>query len=172
MSGVILHSAHDRATARRLAVEAAGLARAHAPELHYTEGPERWEGIDRHLRAIRGEYPHHADCSAFVTWCLWTATRAWHLPDFVNGANWDGGYTGTLSTHGVRVGGPAVATGSLLLADVALYGPPTGPRAHTALVVHARHGVPYVVSNGSEAGPFLLPLRYRTDLREVRRFIR
>lgn len=167
MTGVVLHQAADRETARRLAVEAAGLAKAHASAIHYTQGPERWQGIDHHLRAIRGQYPTEADCSAFVTWCLWTATRAWHLPDFVNGANWDGGFTGTLSSHGARV-----TNGHYLLADVALYGPPTGKKAHTALLVHKRNGVPYVVSHGSDAGPFLLPLHYRTDLREVRRFIR
>jgi hypothetical protein len=167
MTGVILPSAHDRATARRLAVEAAGLALFHAPQVHYSQGADRWEGIDHHLRAIRGEYPKHADCSAFVTWCLWTATRAWHLPDFVNDEDWHAGFTGTLSTHGTQV-----TNGHYLLADVALYGPPTGPKAHTALLAHARNGVPFVVSHGGEAGPHLLPLRYRPDLREVRRFIR
>lgn len=167
MSGVLLHSKHDRYTARRLAVEAAALALRHKEQVHYTQGKRRWEGIDKHLRAIHGEYPKYGDCSAFVTWCLWTATRAWHLGDFANGLDWDAGFTGSLCKHGTRV-----TNRHYLLADVALYGDPYGASGHTALLAGKRGGVPHVISFGSEAGPFLLPLAYRPDLREVRRMIR
>jgi hypothetical protein len=169
VSGVLIHSAADRYTARRLAVEAAGLCVAHRGAIHYTQGWRRWDGIRLHKRAIRGDYPNYADCSAFVSWCLWTATRKWHLGDFANGDGWAGGFTGTLINHGSRVS----TRGPFLLADVALYGwQSRGVPEHTTLIVHDRGGVPHVVSHGSEAGPLLLPLRYRGDLVAVRRMIR
>lgn len=165
--GVLLRSAHDRLAARRLAVAAARLGLHHAAALHYSQGVDRWEGIARRLRALHGQWPHHADCSSFVTWCLWTATRAWGLGDFANGLSWHAGYTGTLVHHGVPV-----TNGHYLLADVALYGDPFGASGHTALLAGELHGVPMVISNGSEAGPFFLPLHYRPDLLVVRRMIR
>jgi cell wall-associated NlpC family hydrolase len=167
MSGTLLHTPAKRLHARRMAVEAAALALHHAASVHYTQGARRWEGIDKKLRAYRGEYPKHADCSAFVTWCLWQPGLHYDLPDFANGQHWRAGYTGTLVNHGVRV-----TNDHYLLADVALYGDPFGSSGHTALLAGEVRGTPYVISFGSEAGPFFLPLRYRGDLLEVRRMIR
>lgn len=160
-----LSTSASRLRARRLAVSAAMLMLRHANEVHYTEGAQRWEGIARHLRHYRGEYPKHADCSSTVTWLLWDATRRWNLPDFANGEHWLAGYTGTLVNHGQRV------HGGFLLADLALYGDPFGSSGHVAMLVGKHQGVPIVFSHGSEAGPFLLPLNYRPDLYQVRRFI-
>jgi hypothetical protein len=157
----------DRLTARRLAVSAAVLLLRNGAASHYTEGPERWEGIKRKLRAIKGQFPKKADCSSSLTWYMWTATRAWSLWDFVNGAKWLQGYTGTMVNHGERV-----TDGHYLLADTAIYGDPFGATGHTAILCGTDHnGSPLVISNGSEAGPFLLPLNYRDDLLEVRRYI-
>jgi hypothetical protein len=166
MSGIILHTARERLHARRMAVEAAALALHHAPSVHYTQGSRRWEGIDKGYRAYKGQYPKYADCSSFVTWCLWQPGLHWHLPDFANGEGWEAGYTGTLAEHGVRV-----TNGHFLLADVVLYGS-RWPYEHTALLAGAVDGVPHVISHGSEGGPYFLRWDYRPDAAEVRRFIR
>lgn len=147
--------------ARSMAVGAASLLLHHADVVHYTQGSARWEGIDHNLKAWRGQFPHFADCSAAVTWELWNGMDHFHLPDSVNGEHWRAGYTGTLLTHG-----KSVLHQPLKLADAVLYGfSPTGD--HTALYV----GGGMVISHGSEAGPFLEPVRYRPDLRDIRRYI-
>jgi hypothetical protein len=152
--------AEHRIKARDLAVEAAVLALHHAGAVHYTMGPRRWEGIARDLKAFQGEYPHFADCSAFFTWCLWNGLDHFDVRDCVNGERWRGGYTGTLLTHGERV------RGGIVRADAAIYGT-RFPGEHVALCI----GGGLVISHGSEAGPFKLPIHYRGDLLAVRRYI-
>lgn len=157
----------ERIRARDLAVGAALLGLHHAPAIHYTQGPARWDGIAHDLKAWRGQFPTEADCSAFVTWCLWNGLDHFHVRDLVNGEGWKAGYTGTLAEHGVRVDGLA-----LQRADVVLYGP-GWPYKHTAIVLgrEPRTRRTLVISHGSEAGPFLLPIDYRSDRAQVRRFI-
>ena len=153
-------SRQNRVRARDLAMNAARLGLRHAPRMHYTQAAARWEGIERRRLAWRGEYPRWADCSAFVSWCLWNALEHFHVRDVVNGDRWRGGYTGTMLEHGVRVTGP------ILRGDAVIYG--SGfPGEHTAICV----GGGMVISHGSEAGPFLLPIRYRSDVLQVRRYI-
>jgi hypothetical protein len=96
-SGLNLQAARQGPRAR---LKAARLGLARAPSLHYTQGPRRWEGIADHLKAWKGQCPHYADCSAFATWVLWNALDHFHSRDIVNGAKWQGGYTGTLLAHG------------------------------------------------------------------------
>lgn len=152
----------QRQRARKRVLASAYLGLHNAPAVHYTQGPRRWEGIDKHLRAYKGDYPHYCDCSAFATWCLWDATRRYQLPDFVNGQNWRAGYTGTQQNHGKRV------TGRKLPGDLVFYGNQGGGIAeHVAVYV----GKNLVVSHGSEAAPFLLQWDYRF-VNEVRRYIR
>lgn len=84
----------QRTLARDRAVQAALLGLHHAPAIHYTQGAERWEGISKHKVARKGQFPTHADCSAFATWCLWNGL---HLglgvkADVVNGESWNAGY--------------------------------------------------------------------------------
>ena len=157
------HRVHARDRAR----DAALLGLRHAPSIHYTQTSRRWEGIDKHLTSRNGEYPKNADCSSFATWCLWNGLYVpYHCRDTVNGAHWDGGFTGTMLQHGKRV----VHLHNVLRGDLVLYG--GGPNAHhVAIVVGWRNGVPMVVSHGSEAGPFYLPYNYRGDVREIRRYI-
>lgn len=152
-------SHHHVRSAVNLALQAAVLGLHHAPEIHYTQGDLRWQGIDRNRKAWRGEYPNYADCSAYVTWCLWNGLDHFHHSDTVNGQNWRAGYTGTLLEHGRRVGSP-------IPGDVIIYGS-SWPGEHTALYT----GGGLVVSHGSEAAPFLLPWRYRSDVLSVRRYI-
>lgn len=157
----------QRAVARDRAVHALLLGLHHAPEIHYTQGPERWEGIDKHRVARQGQFPRHADCSAFYTWAGWNGVHlALGLSDILNGAAWAAGWTGTLAQHGRQV----VHENKLLPFDAVLYGP--GPSyEHVAAFVGRRNGVPMVISHGSEGGPYLLPLHYRSDVGQFRRFI-
>lgn len=159
-------SAPHRVHARDRARDSALLALRHAPNIHYTQSAQRWEGIDHHLLSREGRYPKHADCSSFATWCLWNGMFIpYHHSDTVNGAHWRAGFTGTLLTHGKRVHD----LHNVLRGDVVLYGGGVGH--HVAIVVGWRNGVPMVVSHGSEAGPFFLPFNYRSDVREIRRYI-
>lgn len=153
--------------ARVLTTQAALLGYHHASEIHYTQGSERWSGINKHLIAAKGQFPREADCSAFVTWCLWNSLRLrFGLQDIVNGSNWDAGYTGTLAQHGREVH----HVHNVIHGDVVLYGPaPT--YEHTAIVVGHRNKIPQVVSHGSELGPYLLPYNYRSDANMIRRYI-
>lgn len=155
-------SVQHRIEARNLAVEAALLGVTHAPVIHYTQGPRRWEGIDKHLKAWKGEYPNFADCSAFATWCLWNGLDHFGVRDTVNGQNWRAGYTGTMLTHGKRV----AHSGNWLRGDLFIYGN-GGAGEHVA--IHIGGGI--VVSHGSEPGPFKLKYDYRPDLMQVRRYI-
>lgn len=153
-----LSPAHAR-QAVNLTLQAAVLGLHHAPSIHYTQGSSRWQGIDHHLKAYRGQYPTEADCSSFATWCLWNGLDHFHHSDTVNGEHWRAGYTGTLLKHGKVVSSP-------LPGDLIIYG--TGwPGEHTAVYT----GGGLVVSHGSEAGPLLLPYRYRSDVLSIRRYI-
>jgi cell wall-associated NlpC family hydrolase len=141
-------------------LQAAVLGLHHASVIHYTQDERRWQGIDRHRVAAKGEFPSYADCSSYVTWCLWNGLKV-HLDhsDTVNGQRWMAGYTGTLLGHGKEVGSPGPG-------DLIIYGDGF-PGKHTTIYT----GGGLVVSHGSEAGPMLLPWRYREDVMQVRRYI-
>lgn len=156
----------ERNIARDRAAQAAILALHHGPELHYTQTAARWEGIDKRLIARKGQFPKHADCSSFFTWCVWNGVLPFDLDDIVNGMGWRAGYTGTMAENGREV----LHVKNVLRADAVLYGQGP-PYVHTAFVVGHRHGKPMVISNGSEPGPFLLPYDYRSDVGEIRRYI-
>jgi cell wall-associated NlpC family hydrolase len=147
---------------RQFAVQAAQVALAHRAAVHYTQNAsQRWDGIDHGLLGMQGHYPRYADCSSFVTWCLWNGMRIHHQPDTVNGTNWRSGYTGTQLRHGTQV-----AERNVLPGDLAFYG--SGfPGKHVAICIG--HGL--VISHGSEAGPLQLPLHYRSDFMQIRRYI-
>ncbi len=149
----------DRQKAVNLALQAAILGYHNRDRMHYSQGSRRWEGINKNLKAYQGHYPNYADCSAFVTWCLWNGLEHFHRPDVVNKEAWKGGYTGTMLQNGRRVSSP-------IPADAIIYGH-GGTGEHTAIYT----GGGLVVSFGSEPGPLLLPWRYRTDIMSVRRYI-
>lgn len=162
MSSVSGLSAAHRVRARDLAVEAALLTIRHADEVHYTQGPRRWEGIDRELKAFRGQFPRYGDCSALATWWLWNGLDHYGVRDTVNGQAWRAGYTGTMLRSGKRV----VHRDNWRRGDLLVYGQ-GWPGAHVAMYL----GGGKVASHGSEPGPFLLPWDYRGDLLDVRRCI-
>lgn len=166
MPGVSGLKRDHRITARQLVTHAALLGLRHKDAVHYTQGPQRWEGIDRHLIAAGGDYPRHADCSAFTTWCLWNGLAVpFGVDDVVNGLNWSAGFTGTQAAHGR----PVKHIGNARRGDLVLYGSPPN-YAHVAIIVGRRDGKPLVVSHGSEPGPFLLPFDYR-PVGQIRRYI-
>lgn len=147
--------------AQELVAEAACLVLEHASEINYTQGARRWEGIDRGLRARRGEFPRSADCSALATWILWQGLGHFYVPDVVNGANWNAGFICTLLSQGRVVG----RREPIRLGDLAFYLP--GGRHHVAVCI----GGGRVVSHGTPSGPAKLTLAYRSDLHSIRRYI-
>jgi len=141
-------------------LQAAVLGLHHAASIHYTQGELRWQGIDRRRVASVGRFPNEADCSSFAGWCYWNGLHV-HLghTDIVNGEHWLGGYTGTMLEHGRRVSSP-------IAGDAIIYGR-SWPGEHVAIFT----GGGLVVSHGSEAGPLLLPWRYRSDVLSIRRYV-
>lgn len=167
MSSVSGLPRRDRAVARELIARAAFLGLNNRGKMHYTQSPrERWEGIHQNLKAHRGQYPRHADCSSYATWCVWNGLDHFSIHDTVNGLGWKAGYTGTMLAHGKRVR----HEGNYLRGDCVIYGH-GGTGAHTAIIVGCRNGTPFVVSQGSEMGPFFLPYNYRSDIMQVRRYV-
>jgi hypothetical protein len=167
MSSVSGLSAKHRAEARSRARSAAWLTYKHKEVVHYTQGPRRWEGIDKDFNARMGEFPKYADCSAFATWCIWNGLLIpFGVRDTVNAAAWKAGYTGTMLEHGKRV----VHVTNALVADCVIYGPPGSDGEHTAIIVKPGR-VPLVISHGSESGPYFLPYNYRSDIMVIRRYI-
>ena len=156
----------QRIGTRKRFKRAAMLTAHHAPQIHYTQSSSRWQGIASRLRAQAGQYPRYADCSSIGSWFHWDATRIYSLFDYVNGANWTGGYTGTQTQNGVRVSGRW-----LLVGDGVYYGGTASVPAHVAwVVVPGPLSRALVVSHGGESGPLLLRASYR-PLNQCRRFI-
>jgi cell wall-associated NlpC family hydrolase len=151
---------NQRLNARRLAKNAALLHLKNAKAVHYSQGPGRWEGIDRNMKAYQGEYPKHTDCSGSSTWYVWNGLSHYKnldhydFEDTANGCAWQRGYTGTMITHGEKI---AIKRSKLKRGDFILYGDPYGSTGHVAMYV----GYGMVISHGSEAGPFLIPWNYR-----------
>lgn len=159
--GVSGLSASQRSEARERAVDAMELLYKHAPAVHYTQGPRRWDGIRQHLRSADGKFPLYADCSSSTTWALWnalTGVGGLDFRDIVNGSGWSAGFTGTQTAHGVWV-----PLNKLLPGDLLFYGSPIG---HVAMY----RGLGRVYSHGSDAGPFDLPMSYRPII-TARRYI-
>jgi cell wall-associated NlpC family hydrolase len=158
-------NAKQRGKIRGKAFSAAYTGYLHHNQMTYTEGSLRWSGIDGHHRAYRHEFPPFADCSAFVTWCYWDATRAEKTWDFVNGDNWAGGYTGTMTEHGADVSG-----NELLMADAVFYGGSWSVPAHVALYI----GKGKVISHGQPGDPRIYPLNLNgvLPITRFKRYIR
>lgn len=158
--GISQLTPRQRIHARRRAVQAAWLCYRHKWAVHYTQGGRRWDGIRLNLQVRRGRYPYYADCSSFVTWCIWNGIKVpYGARDTVNGLGWRAGYTGTMLAHGRRVS-------TLMKGDAVIYGRGF-PGHHTAIYV----GRGMVLSHGSESGPNYLPVRYRGDVCGLRRYI-
>lgn len=160
-------SEEHRAEMRRIIARGCELMLNHTGAVHYSMGPDRWEGITRKLLISKDQYPRHSDCSSSSTWLHWNAHVA-HFPgnpgrDVLNAAHWAYGYTGTLLEHGKTV----QHEDNILVGDLALYGVPGTTGKHVAVCL----GGGKVFSHGSEGGPYKLDLDYRSDLMVIKRYI-
>ena len=159
-------NAAKRINTRKRVKRAAMLGYYNRARIHYSQGSGRWQGINRKQRAGNGQYPTVADCSSFTTWVFWDATRIYGLGDFVNGAGWRAGYTGTQTQHGKRISGRWLLPG-----DLVFYGGNQSVPGHVAIVVKGgRLNQALVVSHGSEPGPLLVRAAYR-PVNQIRRYI-
>lgn len=154
----------DRAFARRVVVHGAEKLLTRPQDVHYTQGPDRWDGIDHHKHIWQGDlFPFYGDCSSTATFLLWRALAVpFKVKDVVNGMAWRAGYTGTMLQHGRVIHRES----RIEPGDLALYG--SGPPGHHVAVCL---GDGLVFSHGSEGGPYKLNLHYRGDLMCVRRYI-
>jgi cell wall-associated NlpC family hydrolase len=155
------HAAH----ARKLIVKAAHAMVANKGSVHYSQRPDRWAGIDKKLTISKGQYPKTCDCSSTHTWMLWDAIhRTYGVRDLVNGQNWKAGYTGTMYKRGKAV----LHDRNLKVGDAIFYGYQGGGiPSHVATYI----GGGKVFSHGSEGGPYILGIDYRSDRRMSRRYI-
>jgi peptidoglycan hydrolase-like protein with peptidoglycan-binding domain len=139
--------------ARHKIVATAFVGYRHKEALHYTQDARRMEGVRQKIKPPR--HPAWEDCSSFATWCYWAAGA----PD-PNGLGYNGfGYTGTQVQHGKTTSTPRPG-------DLVFYGGGTVP-SHVAVYV----GNGKVVSHGSEPGPYLLAIDYRSDRSQVRSYL-
>jgi cell wall-associated NlpC family hydrolase len=165
-SPIGLHGgAKQRLAIRKKVFAAARTAVDNRNHTVYTEGWQRWSGIQEDRRSYKHESPFFADCSAMCTWYYWDATRAEKLGDFVNGLGWRGGYTGTMTRYGEDVG-----LNQLLTADAIFYGGSWDVPAHVALYV----GNGKVISHGMPGDPRLYPINLNGALpiTRAKRYIR
>lgn len=118
----------------------------HKDEIHYSQGPLRMKDFGR-----PPNIPENTDCSGYATWCYFVSGAA-----DPNGNNYNGvGFTGTLWDHGQHIGIVQLRVG-----DLVFYGDPHSVHSHVAIFI----GNNQVVSQGSEAGPLIEPIRYRADI--------
>lgn len=121
-------------------------------KIHYTQSSLRMYGVRNRVKPPG--VPYYEDCSSFSTWCYWGAGAK-----DPNGLGYNGfGYTGTLSLHGARTKTPKPG-------DLAFYG--WSPYTH--VVVYIGNGK--CISHGSEIGPILLPVYYRSDFSHFRGYL-
>lgn len=101
------------------------------------------------------------DCSSSTTGLYWLA----HLPD-PNDLGYAGyGYTGTQANHGRLVWVHGQSLTRLRPGDLIFYG--RWPYRHVSMYL----GAGLVFSHGSEGGPYLLPVLYRTDAATAHRYV-
>jgi hypothetical protein len=112
----------------RLMVSATILFDLHHADGIYTQGGSRWQGIRD--RMCPPTAPQKSDCSSAVSWIYWTVFGAG--PDFMNGDEWGGGYTGTLVSRGTKV--PCTVE-SLRQGDLVFYGKPGKRISHVNMYI-------------------------------------
>lgn len=142
---------------RQRIVAAAFVGYTNRDRIRYTQDARRMQGVRERIRVPA--FPTFEDCSSFATWCYWVAGA----PD-PNGRGYDGfGFTGTQIGPGKQVATPRPG-------DLVFYGWEPAPRScpkHVALYV----GNGKVVSHGSESGPNLATLDYRSDRNQIRSYL-
>lgn len=164
MASVSGLSDKHRAQARKTILTGVELLMANPAAIHYTQGKNRWQGIDQHMDPHKGKRPTYSDCSSSSTWLLWAAMcLPYGVRDVVNGTAWTSGYTGTMLQHGKVV----QHIENVKVGDCFLYGQRGSTGAHVAISI----GGTKAFSHGGERGPFIVDYRYRPDLMCIRRYI-
>lgn len=121
-------------------------------KIHYTQSSLRMYGVRNKVRPPK--IPYYEDCSSFATWCYWGAG----VSD-PNGLGYNGwGYTGTLAQNGSRTSSPQPG-------DLAFYG--RYPYGHVVIYI----GNGRCIGHGSERGPVLSNVYYRSDFSHFRTYI-
>jgi len=124
--------------------------------VHYTQGARRMMIVRQRLIPPFGTKVIHEDCSSAATGLYFMAGL--HDP---NELHFNGtGFTGTLCPNGRKASAP------FSVGDLVFYGE-GAPFTHVAVVY--REGK--VWSHGHDGGPLVLPIDYRSDRREVRRYL-
>lgn len=161
------HEAQMGAAARKIVVKAALKAyQDHQGKMIYS-GPntsasvmaKRWEGIDKGIELPR--VPKHADCSSLATWCLWNAReRGATDPSHPDDQTWTWGTTFSMEPNGKKVSVAKARPGDLVFYE-----------GHVTIIVERSQGIPYVVTFGSQGGPYYEKYNYRTDVTSVKDYI-
>ena len=121
----------------------------HRSGIHYRQ--------TRPIRRYGHALPQTLDCSGFATECY----RKAGVED-PNRLGYNGqGFTGTLAAHGRSVSLAGAKPG-----DLVFYGGGY-PYHHVAVYV----GYGRVISHGSEGGPYLVPVDYRSDRRLIKSYL-
>lgn len=155
--------------ARELLVRSAKNMVKHKDQIDYSQAYDRQDAMRKHKTITRGEYPAHADCSSTSWWMLWDAMgRNYKVRDIVcKTQGWNPNqtvYTGSMYRNGKAV----VHDRNLKIGDLIFYGDQGGGiPEHVAMYV----GGGKVFSHGSDGGPYIIDLDYRSDRRMSRRFI-
>ena len=154
--------------ARSLLVKSAANMVRNKDRIDYSQAYNRQEALRRKKSITDGEYPLHADCSSTVYWMLWDVLkRPYGVRDVVCKNEWDPDgvcYTGTQYKNGKAV----VHDKNLKVGDLIFYGDQGGGiPEHVAMYI----GGGKVFSHGSDGGPYIIGLDYRSDRRMSRRYI-
>jgi hypothetical protein len=157
------------AHARELLVRSAKNMVKHKTKVVYSQAYNRQEAMRKRKTITRGEYPATADCSSTVWWMLWDAMgRNYKVKDIVCKTDgWNPNqtvYTGSMFRNGKAV----VHDKNLKVGDLIFYGTQSGGiPSHVCMYI----GGGLVFSHGSNAGPYICKLDYRSDRRMSRRYI-
>jgi hypothetical protein len=154
---------HAHVETDRMRLQAAALSLLHYKEttgrMHYTQSQLRMSIVDHHYKPPWGQTIYE-DCSSSLTGLSWVIGA----PD-PNGRGYDGeGYTGTIYNNGRSVDTPYPG-------DFLLCGSPPGHHVFMALGDDTRQPATRGWSHGSEGGPRLVALRYRSDIRDIRSYL-
>ena len=126
--------------------------------MHYTQTAARMTIVRKHLIPPFGTKVIWEDCSSAVTGLYFMAGL--HDPNDLHYSGY--GYTGTLGVHGKKV------YTAKRVGDLVFYG--VNPWHHVACVYSVGEGGTKVWSHGHEGGPVILPIDYRSDRDQVRRY--
>lgn len=171
-AGVSGLSKEHAAKARELDAVIARVLVAHAPQVRYTQGSDRWGAIDQNIipwdksGKLNGQFLHRGDCSSTSTWKLGWVVLHHHFHttrDVMNGQALRAGFTGTMVVHGKEV----VHQSNWKVGDRLFYGPSVWATEHVTDYM----GGGVVFSHGSDAGPYFLKYDYRGDHVATRRYL-